>query len=488
MKKIIALILTVMMFFTMVSFEASAEEILTPVSIYAGARTITVEYGSKDITAENIGEIVLTTLEGEPVNFTTKINDEFLTIIAETEFVRDTQNYLLEIGGAAKIFKIKTLFTPNFVADTANSKVSDLHITAADNGAVVDVVDNNTVILATSSGDFVIDYDEIVNYENASLVADVHYIDAANTGSRAALAYNVTNKVHKYAYVGQNASDVKRALWYLDGPNGRYYDRMIAISNGTKQSKDKLLAYYGFASGEAIPSLTTIEASEMRPAIRENSYGTAIVSGTATVGTTQLPADFDRETRKYHYVIDKMGAVGTLMMNDTFIDIMDSQDYYDEYNEINKDSDEKPTPLDAPTKGYFVINPLSSKGNGRIILSNMALITSEMKDYEGVEIKNVTYLNANGEELDTIVDVAAVKGEVTVVNRYAVTKSVKLVAVAYAGNRMIGIDILDINSIPANQPATREYSFTGLEGLTQIKVIAWESFAKMYPYCAPVVK
>ena len=71
--------------------------------------------------------------------------------------------------------------------------------------------------------------------------------------------------------------------------------------------------------------------------------------GKVIVGTTQLPADFNREDKKYHYVIDKMGAVGTLMMNDTFIDIMDSQDYYDEYNAANE------TELKAATKGYFVI-------------------------------------------------------------------------------------------------------------------------------------
>ena len=52
---------------------------------------------------------------------------------------------------------------------------------------------------------------------------------------------------------------------------------------------------------------------------------------------------------------------------------------------------------------------------------------------------------------------------------------------------MIGIDIIDIDTLPANQPSKREYSLTGLSELTEIKVVAWENFAKMYPYCAPAI-
>ncbi|MBO5099232.1 MAG: S-layer homology domain-containing protein, partial [Clostridia bacterium] len=88
-----------------------------------------------------------------------------------------------------------------------------------------------------------------------------------------------------------------------------------------------------------------------------------------------LPEGFDKENRKYRHVIDKMGTVGTLMVGDTFVDIMDSQDYYDEKE------------LTAPSKGYFVINPLvNAAGNYRIMLSNMALITSEMDDYKEGDI------------------------------------------------------------------------------------------------------
>ena len=83
MKQIIALMLTVMMLFTSVSLTVAAEEVLTPVSLYAGARTITAEYDTEALTEANVGNIVLTTIEGTAVPFTTKINGEFLTIKIE---------------------------------------------------------------------------------------------------------------------------------------------------------------------------------------------------------------------------------------------------------------------------------------------------------------------------------------------------------------------------------------------------------------------
>ena len=95
MKKIIALMLTVMMLFTSVSLTVAAEEVLTPVKLYAGARTITAEYDAEALTEANVGNIVLTTIEGVAVPFTTKINGEFLTIIADKEFTRDTQEYII---------------------------------------------------------------------------------------------------------------------------------------------------------------------------------------------------------------------------------------------------------------------------------------------------------------------------------------------------------------------------------------------------------
>ena len=72
---------------------------------------------------------------------------------------------------------------------------------------------------------------------------------------------------------------------------------------------------------------------------------------------------------------------------------------------------------------------------------------------------------------------------------YAALKDlVKLVAVAYSGNKMIDVAILPLGMLPANKPSEVNYSFTNLEGLTHIKVLAWESFANMYPYCKAFTK
>ena len=370
MKKVLALVMTAVMFLTMISFNAAAAEILTPVSIYAGARTITVEYETS-ITAENVGDIVLTTSEGTAVEYTTKINDEFLTIIAESEFVRDTQSYYLQIGEVKKLFTVKTLFTPNFVANTANNTVSDLAITASD-GSTVDVVDKDTIILSTNQGSFTLDYDEITNYENASIVADVSYIDGGAAGIRGIFGYNVSSKSPTYAYVYNGAKKVNRAFWILDKTANAYYNRRVAVTDGSS-----LLSFPGYSS--AITPLVDMSGESIKRGSYTSGYGTTMVSGQAKVGTNGFPTDYTGY--KYHYVIDKMGAVGTLMFEDTFVDVMDSQDYYDEYNAENG------TELNAATKGYFVINPVSiASGKYRIIVSNIALITSEMETYKEGDI------------------------------------------------------------------------------------------------------
>ena len=417
MKKVLALVLTAVMFLTMTSFNAAAAEILTPVSIYAGARTITVEYETS-ITAENVGDIVLTTSEGTAVEYTTKINDEFLTIIAESEFVRDTQSYYLQIGEVKKLFTVKTLFTPNFVANTANNTVSDLAITASD-GSTVDVVDKDTIILSTNQGSFTLDYEDITKYENASIVADVHFVGGNANRVRGAFAYNVSSKTPTYAYNG--AIKVNRAFWYLNKEESAIHNRRVAVTDGTS-----LLHFAGYTD-PILPK--TVYTDTIKRGIYANAPGTAFVENQVAVGNSYNPGSALTVENKYRYVIDKMGAVGTLMMNDTFIDIMDSQDYYDDYNTENG------TALNAATKGYFSINPVSdgaTSGNSRIMLSNIALITSEMKDYEGVEITDVTYLNSNGETLESIKNASAVKGEVTVENRFATEKPVKLVVIAYS--------------------------------------------------------
>lgn len=54
---------------------------------------------------------------------------------------------------------------------------------------------------------------------------------------------------------------------------------------------------------------------------------------------------------------------------------------------------------------------------------------------------------------------------------------------------MIAVDFLDVQSpLGANTNASAEYSFTGLSGLTEIKVVAWDSFTNLFPYCAPFTK
>ena len=372
MKKILSLMLAALMLFASVSLTAVAENVLAPVSIYAGARTITVEYG-ENVNADNVGDIVLTTKEGVAVEYTTKFNDEFLTIIAAEEFVRDTQEYILEIGGTTKLFTVKTLFKPNFVADTTNNTVKDLSITACD-GSTVDVVDENTIILSTVQGNFTLDYDEITNYENASIVADVSYLDGAANGVRGIFGYNVTSKNPTYAYVYNSAKKVNRAFWILDKTANLYYTRRVAVTDG-----NELKGFPGYNS--PIAPLVDMSGASIKRGSYTNSYGTTLVSGQAKVGTNGLPSDYTGNI--YHYVIDKMGAVGTLMFEDTFVDIMDSQDYYDEYS------------LTAPTKGYFVINPISSgAGRYRIMLSNLAIITSEMRDYAS---GNLTVASATAE-------------------------------------------------------------------------------------------
>lgn len=365
MKKILAVMLSIMILVSTITLVTEASEVLIPVAMYAGARTVTIEYDRETLSSENIGEISLKTFDGTPVDFTTKINGKILSIIADEEFIRDTQSYFIEIGGLKKLFTIKTLFKPNFVADVANKKVSGLSF-GRGNGVVVDVVDENTVVLGVNEGGFVIDYDDIKNYENASIVADVYYTGDSTARANSAFAYNLSSKTPTYAFTYNGAVSVHRAFWLLNEQSSKFYNRRVAITDGTA-----LKEFVGYSTNE-LPVNTTLTDNDMKISISSNNYGSTFVSSASTVGTTTLPENFEANAYKYHYVIDKMGTVGTLLMNDTFIDVMDSKEYFDAYNTSNSAS------LSAPATGYFAISPVTS--NFRIIVSNVALITSTMRE------------------------------------------------------------------------------------------------------------
>ena len=54
-----------------------------------------------------------------------------------------------------------------------------------------------------------------------------------------------------------------------------------------------------------------------------------------------LPEGFDT-TRKYHYAIDKMSEVGTLMIDGGLVDVLDTKDYFEQYNTDNSKSEVAP--------------------------------------------------------------------------------------------------------------------------------------------------
>ena len=367
--------------------------VAVPERVYAGAQTITVKYESTITETYVVGDISLTK-DGEAVEFTTKVNGDILTIMPTGGLVinaKDAANpvtYELAIGGKIKTINVKELYKPSFAVET--NSVKGLDITLGWD-ATFDVIDANTVLFAGMNSTIVLDYPEITNYENASFVADIYYIGSHPKRVSAAIGFNITDKSKNNLFYENKKGSVGRAGWIFQknssDANIKNHARMIAIPDMAATTSDPTKHFYGLGSGKTISVLNPI-GSAFVSAYSADDLGTSITASKVVIGseTVALPEGFDT-TKKYHYVIDKMGEVGTLMINGGLVDVLDTEDYYEQYNAENSASEV------APKTGYFLFTPYVQYT--KMVMQNPRLITSDVTEFETGTIAQPTDIYAN---------------------------------------------------------------------------------------------
>ena len=424
MKKIMALMLSALLLLSSMSFAVCATQ--PEISeITAGAQSVSVIFAEDIETAENLG-ITLTTEDGVAVPYTTSIIGDTLTIIPTQEFARDTESYIVTINGVTKLISVKTLWTPTFVADTTNATVSGLKI-ANPNGeryAAVDVIDEDTVVMGGQTMIYP-DYDEILNYVNASLVADVYYTENG-AGALARFGFNTEYDATSYSN-GQT-----RNMWTVNVTKSELHKRMLSNRNN---SGNWVIRGY---SADAI-NPTSVSAYTASLGTAPNKTETQVTAK----GTVALPEGFYENAVKHRYVIDKSGAVGTLIMNGALIDICDIHAIYEADTTYTDDV--------APTTGYLLIT--SYHTTSKIVVENMALVTTVVSDCKSgiLELRSEGTLSGDKKSFDIEFadDITPVSDEV--VKEYIkVTKSGEDVAYTYVMNEN-KITIKPENGLVANQ-------------------------------------
>ncbi len=404
MKKILSLMLVALMTLSLFAIPVSASEALPAIAdgdaIYAGEQSITIKLAAAEtetaLTDAQAALITITNLKTqENIEFTNVITGDILTLIPEECFeinelgATDKTTYSLKLGDVTKVFSVDEIFKPTFAVattgDTNSEKDADGEfVTGIDicvgTDATFDVIDENTIVFAGYGSTIVLDYPEILNYENASLVTDVYYFGDGTKRVSATIGFNITDANKNTLFNGNKRGAVGRAGWIYQrnssDTNIQNHARMVAIPDTTASAvSDLVKQFYGFGSGNSIAVLNPIGSAFDRAYTTSSNFSTAIVGEKVVVGseTVALPEGFDT-TKKYHYSVDKSGAVGTLMINGGLVDILDTNDYYAQYNKDNSASEV------APTTGYFLFTPYVQ--NSKIVMQNPRLITSEFYEFE----------------------------------------------------------------------------------------------------------
>ena len=378
MKKILCLMLIAVMTLSLFAVPAYAEATLPSIAdgdaIYVGEKTITVKLAEKqtatELTSEQAELVKITNLKtNENIEFTSFITGDILTLIPAKSFVvnakdeTDKTTYELKLGNITRSFSVDVLWTPSFVADTTNNKVSGLSLYQG-SGLAVDVVNSDTIVVGSQGGAVYLDCEDLLTKENVSLVADVYYTGDSNRYS-SVWGFNIPTKV---AGILDTTNKYSGAGWRFQTRTGsyvrNYHSRTVVMANNGTNT-----ASYGFNWKEPITEHKDILDENLISPYKDINFGTALASNANTikVGTVELTEAFTNEN-KYHYAIDKMGEIATLTIGGVLVDVLDTQEYYDKHS------------LTAPKTGYFSLATYADLYNRKTVFSNIKLITSSVRE------------------------------------------------------------------------------------------------------------
>ncbi len=484
MKKLLALILSVLMTMSLFALPVSAEAALPAIAegdaIYAGEQSITiklaqeVEEGTTALTAEQEDLIKITNLKtNEEIDFTNVITGDVLTLIPEESFeinkldATETTTYKLQLGNKTKLFTVDEFWVPNFVGDAEAGTVTDLYIEKG-NGIVIDVVNNDTIILGSNAGVVYLNCDDLLTKENVSLVADVYYTGGSKQYS-SVFGFNV---LAKKAGLLHTNNKVSAAGWVFKTRQDPFYYNTHVVTIGNEDSTANV-ASYGYNNTTEGGDHSAFLDENLNPAYTSTNFGTDYVASTTTIGTDGLDAEADagtfNEETKYHYAIDKMGEVATLMIRGQLVDVLDTQAIYDTKSAGT-----------APKAGYFTLATWNNTYNRKTIYANIKLITSSVREIATGTI-SVESVSAE-EEMITVkfasdgnsVDVSAVEniynyielseGDYDIISAEGDTLVLKVKNISYEPSVITVKKDFGYDSLRVAEDITVDYQFIAREG------------------------
>ena len=404
-KKVISLVLTFMMILSAMTFTASAESVLVPTEMYAGVSTITLKYDVPVSEESEIGIITLLEENGTEIVYMPYYNGNILTLKTENALEIDGQTYKLVINDKTYSFNLETVWQLN-VDETGNVTNVKANVPSDKKPVLASVrkdtvIEENTAILSGEHTSFSPDYDQ-TKHENLSMVFEYAHI----------------NSWHVHFGIRFNASKQNGA--YRRYPNGIKYSSAFweTASQGTARTNTRAIAIYDAKNtdNKTLKGLNPASADAVVPAkydlgitysnfrnLQSGSYSevykyvtdTATEKGVLTKGSATLntPNGLSSDLKTYSYVVDKMGATGTVVLDNQLLDVWNTEIDYAEYN-AEKDPD-----LTAPKTGYMELDSDLSA----MIIKNWKLVKSNIREHKTGDITVAeTVLNGDNEKFEII--------------------------------------------------------------------------------------
>ncbi len=458
-------------------------------------------------------------------------------VLTETE-IRD-----YEVGSfnATDVFADKDKMTVTFDSNIEKADLSKVTVTQANGNAVEcskTVTDNELII--TPNGGFVLDrvynititeefgYDAVLVSERYSKdfrinkIKEITFDDGETYaengidiksygGTPAATIRNgklyVQDAYYSTIYIRNAVDNVEnyRVNFTMQRYAGSWYNRTNFMFNADKGTTlnygDNTLTAFGWIMRED-NSTVYRDYRHSQHKTGADAYRTAVVNDfklkasatDVTFTENSEKGDYDvalpsTDAPVHNFQLDKTGTKGAVTIDGTLIDTFETKDVFKEWNEKQTDESKKLASEVVSESGDILIAGYNTSG---VAVGTIAIGTITFTSFEiienTIEIVNVTYFDEKGNVLETIKDATGVKGEVSVKSYFNGKKPLALIAVAYSGDEMLAADVLDINEVEGAATASATYSLSGLKGLTEIKVLAWESFATLYPYAAAFTK
>lgn len=430
------------------------DSIVNMTDFYAGTGSITAKF-DESFTIGDLGAISLKDKNGADVAFTTSIKDKLLTIVPGKKLDRDAA-YTLTIGKTEKRFMLKTVWEPK--TDYEKGTVTGFVEKPSDADTHCVGVTKEGYIGAKSANGAL--YPDTDKYENASFSFDVVY---TNYWTNNVIGFNAQTQVGTMGY--ENDKDMTKTAYMWNtanqtGVNSVIHSRMWRNNELYKMANDDRVAPENVIGLSSMNWVTT-DCPTYTEKTEVNEDGTTKITGyTVDYGTHDLS-----KATKYSYSIDKLGALGTLVVDGQLVDRFDT----------------KAVDANAPTSGYFMFYL-----NKEVVLSNMAITVCVDPDALEDDLVKVTQATCTAGANNTL------SGTVTVANTYSVERPVTVVVAAYKGTTLLDLDLVTLTGVTDNKLATHStasgtYSLEGTAGYDKVKVLVWDSLDSMSPWDCHVI-